>query len=120
MLIDPLAAHIGRRARAARERLDFTQAEVAELIDMSLTVYNRLERGRMLPSVRRLVVLCEALKTSPDDLLGFIDSFEGDADQPDKPDKVEPPSVHHLTRLARRMDGRQRQALITIAKVMLR
>jgi transcriptional regulator with XRE-family HTH domain len=114
---EKLAATIGKAARAARERLGFTQAEVAALMDLSHIVYNRLECGRMLPSVPTLVKLCEVLKAAPDDVLGFSRPVKGGKG---KPGDDEPPSVHQLLGLARKMDEPQRQALITTAKVMLR
>jgi transcriptional regulator with XRE-family HTH domain len=114
---DTLAATIGQAARTARERLGFTQAEVAELMGIHPIVYNRLERGRMLPSVPTLARLCEVLKLPPDVALGF-----GLPSKPRKgrPGDEDPPSVHQLTGLARKLDEPQRQALITTAKVMLR
>lgn len=114
---EKLAATIGKAARTARERLGFTQAEVAALMDISHIVYNRLERGRMLPSVPTLVRLCETLKASPEEILGFSRPAKGGKGRPGADD---PPSLHQLTGLARKMDEPQRQALITTAKVMLR
>ncbi|MFP2904235.1 helix-turn-helix domain-containing protein [Pyxidicoccus sp. 3LFB2] len=116
---EKLAAVIGKAARAAREQLGLTQVEVAELMDLSPIVYNRLERGRMLPSVPTLVRLCETLKTSPEVVLGFS-SFTTKGKGRDKPPAEDPPSLHHLTGLARKMDETQRQALIHMAKVLLR
>lgn len=114
---EKLAATIGKAARTARERLGFTQVEVAELMDLHHIVYNRLERGRMLPSVPTLVRLCEVLKLSPEVALGFSRPPKGGKG---KPGEEDPPSLHQLTGLARKMDESQRQALITTAKVMLR
>ncbi|MFP2926119.1 helix-turn-helix domain-containing protein [Pyxidicoccus sp. 3LG] len=116
---EKLAAVIGRAARAAREQLGLTQVEVAELMDLSPIVYNRLERGRMLPSVPTLVRLCETLKVSPEVVLGFGRPVAR-AKGKDKPTGEDPPSLHHLTSLARKMDEPQREALIHMAKVVLR
>jgi transcriptional regulator with XRE-family HTH domain len=116
---EKLAAVIGKAARAAREQLGLTQVEVATLMDLSPVVYNRLERGRMLPSVPTLVRLCETLKASPEVLLGFgRPAAKGKG--ADKPPTEDPPSLHHLTGLARKMDEPQRQAFIHMAKVLLR
>ncbi|WP_338052887.1 helix-turn-helix transcriptional regulator [Pyxidicoccus trucidator] len=110
---------IGKAARAAREHLGLTQVEVARLMDLSPIVYNRLERGRMLPSVSTLFRLCETLKVSPEVLLGFSrPTAKGKGG--DKSFADDPPSLHHLTVLARKMDEPQRQALIHMAKVLLR
>ncbi len=113
------AAIIGKAARAAREQLGLTQVEVAKLMDLSPIVYNRLERGRMLPSVTTLVRLCETLKASPEVLLG-LGRGGAKAKGGDKPPTEDPPSLHHLAVLSRRLDEPQRQVLIHMAKVLLR
>ena len=46
-----LATRLGECARAARQRLNLTQEDVAERIGIATEVYGRLERGNMLPSV---------------------------------------------------------------------
>ncbi len=116
---EKLASAIGKAARAARERLGLTQVEVAGLMDLSPIVYNRLERGRMLPSVPTLVRLCETLEVSPEVVLGAgTPTGRGRARVPPRDD--EPPSLHQLTGLARKLDEDQRQALILLAKLLLR
>ena len=95
---EQIATTLGDAARAARERLGLTQAEVAGLMELSPVVYNRLERGRMLPSVPTLVRLCETLRVSPAELLGFP--------RPEKARKAvareeDPPSLQQLLTLAR-------------------
>ncbi len=113
-----LATTIGDAARAARERLGLTQVEVAGLMDLSAIVYNRLERAKMLPSVPTLVRLCETLEASPSELLGFT----GPPTQRGKVklSDADPPSLHQLVNLARKLDETERQALITMAKTLLR
>jgi DNA-binding XRE family transcriptional regulator len=114
---EKLAVTIADAARAARERLGLTQVEVAGLMELSAIVYNRLERARMLPSVPTLVRLCETLQVSPAELLGFTrPAKRGKV----KPSNVDPPSLHQLMNLARKLDETQRQALITMAKTLLR
>jgi transcriptional regulator with XRE-family HTH domain len=114
---EKLATTIGSAARTARERLGLTQAEVAALADLAHVVYNRLERGRMLPSVPTLMRLCETLRVPPDTLLGFAPPRRASRRQPGEED---PPSLHQLTGLARKLDERQRQTLIQMAKELLR
>ncbi|HLL02361.1 MAG TPA: helix-turn-helix transcriptional regulator [Myxococcaceae bacterium] len=114
---DSLAVTIGDAARAARERLGLTQAEVAGLMDLSPIVYNRLERAKMLPSVMTLVRLSETLETSPAELLGFTQPVKrGNV----KPSQGDAPSLHQLVNLARKLDETERQTLITMAKTLLR
>ena len=116
---EKLASVIGKAARAAREQLGLTQAEVAELMDLSPVVYNRLERGRMLPSVPTLARLCETLKVSPEVVLGSTRPVSKGKGR-DKPADEDPPSLHHLMGLARKLDEPQREVLIHMAKVLLR
>ncbi len=112
-----VAATLGDAARAARERLGLTQAEVAGLMELSPIVYNRLERAKMLPSVTTLVQLCEVLEVSPAELLGFPHApTRGKA----RPADADPPSLHQLMSLARKLDETERQTLITMAKTLLR
>lgn len=114
---EKLTLTIGAAARAARERLGLTQAEVAGLLELSPIVYNRLERAKMLPSVTTLVRLCETLEISPSELLGFTQSVKrGNVRLSDG----DPPSLHQLVNLTRRLDETERQTLITMAKTLLR
>lgn len=114
---EQLSATLAAAARAARERLGLTQVEVAGLLEMSPIVYNRLERARVLPSVITLVRLCEVLEISPAELLGFSRPIpRGRA----KPTDADPPSLHQLMNLARKLDETERQTLITMAKTLLR
>lgn len=64
---------LGSNMRRARQRLDFSQAMVAELLDIPLEVYGRIERGVMLPSMRLFVAICDTLGVTPNQLLGNSD-----------------------------------------------
>jgi transcriptional regulator with XRE-family HTH domain len=67
-----MAEAIGRRARGHRMRLGATQEQIAELVDLSPQVYARMERGGVLPSLRTLARMAEALATSPAELLADL------------------------------------------------
>lgn len=112
-----LAKTLGQAARAARERLGFTQAQVAEIVGIAHVVYNRLENAKMLPSVPTLVRLCDALRASSDELLGRARPLKGGKA---KLAEEDPPSLHQLLTLARKLDESQRQALLTMARALLR
>jgi transcriptional regulator with XRE-family HTH domain len=60
-----------RNLRATRERAQLTQADVAEAMEMTVTVYARYERGKIWPSIGALRRLCDVLGCSADTLLGL-------------------------------------------------
>jgi transcriptional regulator with XRE-family HTH domain len=70
-----------RNLRAARERAQLTQADVAEAMEMTVTVYARYERGKIWPSIGALRRLCDVLGCSADTLLGL----EEPAAEPEAP-----------------------------------
>ncbi|MGZ3460668.1 MAG: helix-turn-helix domain-containing protein, partial [Archangium sp.] len=51
---EELQRNLGEVARAARERLGLTQAQVAQRVGLAHGVYGRIERGDMMPSVPSL------------------------------------------------------------------
>lgn len=87
-----------RNLRAARERARLTQADVAEAMDMTVTVYARYERGKIWPSIGALRRLCDVLECSADLLLGLQEP-EGDPTSPEPP--AEPLPVRRLRRQLR-------------------
>ncbi|QRK04471.1 helix-turn-helix transcriptional regulator [Archangium violaceum] len=62
---------LGTRLRMARMRLELTQEQVAKQVGFVPTVYGRIERGDMVPSVPKLRELCLALGVSADVLLSL-------------------------------------------------
>jgi transcriptional regulator with XRE-family HTH domain len=68
---EKLQGLLGEAARAARLRLGLTQAEVAEKVGLAQSVYGRVERGMMMPSVPTLRKLCLTLGISSDALLSL-------------------------------------------------
>lgn len=114
---EQLAEVIGKAARAARDKMGLTQAQVAERIQLTSLVYSRIERGKMMPSVPSLVRLCTALHLSPEDALGFAPSparsrrGSGDASQEE--------TLRRLLYLARRLEPEQLSALLNVATAML-
>ena len=119
-----LASTIGAAARAARMRLELTQADVAERIDVATEVYGRLERGGMLPSVQTLLKLCHELNVSSDELLGLSQhapsprgsSSSGEAHSAPS----ERPEIRRLLRSLRQLDQSHIKLLGLVAKALLR
>lgn len=66
---------LGNKIRAARIRLNLTQEQLAELIDVSTSFIGHIERGTRVLSVDTLERLCRTLHITPNMLLSFS-SFE--------------------------------------------
>jgi transcriptional regulator with XRE-family HTH domain len=69
--MNDIARALGANIRQARCRQDLTQAQMAELIGMSVEMYGRMERGGLLPSMEMFVKLCRALGVQAGQLVGF-------------------------------------------------
>lgn len=59
------------RIRALREDNDLTQAQVAEVLGTSQTMYARYERGANELPIRHLIALCRFYNVPADFLLGL-------------------------------------------------
>lgn len=59
----------GERIRQARKAHRYTQAEVAEMINMSSKNFSQLERGMTGISISSLISLCKCLDVSADYIL---------------------------------------------------
>jgi transcriptional regulator with XRE-family HTH domain len=62
---------LGALLRMTRMRLELTQEQVARAVGFVPTVYGRIERGDMVPSVPKLRDLCRFLGVSADVLLSL-------------------------------------------------
>lgn len=60
-----------QRIRNLREDNDKTQAEIAEMLGTSQTMYARYERGANELPIRHLITLCKYYKVSADYILGL-------------------------------------------------
>ncbi|MGE6758436.1 helix-turn-helix domain-containing protein [Corallococcus interemptor] len=118
---EELGITIGMAARAAREHLGLTQAEVAERIGLVHPVYSRLERGKMLPSVPSLYRLCMELRVSPETLLGLTPSGEvRKGSKKQSPREADAPDLRRLLHLARKLDAEKLDALLHVASALAR
>ncbi|WP_164011180.1 helix-turn-helix transcriptional regulator [Pyxidicoccus trucidator] len=115
-----LATTIGAAARAARTRLELTQADVAERIDVATEVYGRLERGGMLPSVQTLLKLCHELHVSADELLGLASHGNANTSRAAEPppSPQERPEVRRLLRTVRQLDPSKVKLLGLVANAL--
>jgi transcriptional regulator with XRE-family HTH domain len=71
---EELQRSLGEVARAARDRLGLTQAQVAQKVGLVPGVYGRIERGDMMPSVPSLRRISIVLGISSDALMGVSPS----------------------------------------------
>ena len=60
-----------KRIRDLREDADLTQAQVAEILGTSQTMYARYERGASEMPIRHLIVLSKLYRVSTDYILGL-------------------------------------------------
>ncbi len=69
---------VGANIQSCRENCGYTQSELAERAEISITFLSNLERGKKLMSIPVLLKLASALGVSTDQLL-----YENDAPQKD-------------------------------------
>lgn len=81
--VDALYAHVGRKVREARQRANWTQADLADAVGMTRSSIANLEAGRQRIPVHLLVWIAEILNTTPRELLPNFSSFEGIVVVPD-------------------------------------
>ena len=100
------AVLIGARIRKLREELGFTQAVLAEAVDLESGYLSQVERGRKLPSLGALLRIAEALKTTPADLL-----------QQEKTAKDDP-LLREVRDVLGRWKPKQRKALLKALRIL--
>lgn len=60
-----------KKLRDLREDADLTQAQVADILQTSQTMYARYERGANELPIRHLITLCKLYRVSSDYILGL-------------------------------------------------
>jgi transcriptional regulator with XRE-family HTH domain len=96
-----LMKSLGQETRAARERLGFTQAQVAEQLDLIPAVYGRIERGQLLPSVITLRRLALVLGLSTDTLLALTPADVAPSVEAPPPEGTPSPELRQTLRMLR-------------------
>jgi transcriptional regulator with XRE-family HTH domain len=105
---------LGTRLRMARTRLDLTQEQVAQAVGFVPTVYGRIERGDMLPSVPKLRELCVVLGISADLLLALPPPSPPDVQRESEETLDTQPALRRLAMLVRALPP-QRFRLFRVA-----
>ena len=114
-----LTVLMGEHFREAREKAEWTQADVAERVGMATEVYGRMERGNLTPSVVNLRKLCLVLRMDADTALG-LESKEAAA-WLQEPSRLmeDSPRIRRLLRTLRSLDEKQLSAVGAIARIMM-
>jgi DNA-binding XRE family transcriptional regulator len=64
-------SHLQQQLKALRITRDVSQEYVANHIGIEKKQIHQYETGKLLPSMRTLIKLCEFYQTTPNQLLGF-------------------------------------------------
>lgn len=72
-------SNFGKRVRIARQRAHLTSDKLAEICNCTPVSIRQIESGTRLPSLPKLISLCNALEASPNDLLGADLTFDTEA-----------------------------------------
>jgi len=73
------------RIKKMRNKRNMTQEHLAEVVDLSVVYISNVERALRVPSLESMILICNALDCTMDDLLdGFLT-----AKPPSQPDKVD-------------------------------
>ncbi|PJG83347.1 helix-turn-helix domain-containing protein [Caviibacterium pharyngocola] len=98
---------IGRAIAKYRQASGLTQAQLAEILDMSNDAISRMERGKTVPTVLRLVELSEIFHCDVADLL--TDSSNRTMDQ-----------ARSLERLLDRLESHERAEFLALAERLIK
>jgi DNA-binding XRE family transcriptional regulator len=69
--MEDIGRTLGANLRKARSHQGLTQAQMAEMVDLPVELYARMERGALLPSMQLFVKLCRLLDVTAGQLLGM-------------------------------------------------
>ena len=104
---------LGRTIARLRERKGWTQAKLAQKVELAVAHLNRLEKDRMKPRPSTLERLAEALDVSVAELQGHQDS-----PLPPELAQQEPELTELLSQLSL-LDAEQRKALTVFLRSMI-
>lgn len=66
---------LGKRCKARRESLSMTREQLAEKINLSPNFIGQFESGNKLLSISNFYLLCQALRSSPNQLLKLPETY---------------------------------------------
>ena len=108
----------GKRVRVARQRVRLSTDRLSELCDCSPVSIRQIESGVRLPSLPKLLSLCNALRISPNDLLAPELSFPIEEKVKSELDEREE-YISHLTTRLRRSSEEKSRIVCNIAETLL-
>lgn len=73
---DTKLSNIAKNLKAYRIKSGSSQKEFASLLNVNVQNYSKLERGKYLPSLEKLLDICEILCVTPNDLLMDGEEYE--------------------------------------------
>lgn len=110
---------ISRRIREVRENLVYTQADFASLLGVDQPSYSRYETGRVVPSLKLLIVLARKTDTNIDWLITGRDPIKEKF--PKRLKKLwEVPEVKKLLIGLERMSPKDRRKLLPALQLLFR
>ena len=115
---EQLQQSLGEVARAARERLGLTQAQVARQAGIAANVYGRIERGGMMPAVPTLRKLARTLGISADALLALSPTDVAASVDAPAPEGSLSPELLQLVCMLRGWSPAKVKRLIRVLKVL--
>ncbi|KMW73067.1 regulatory protein [Photorhabdus luminescens subsp. luminescens] len=94
------------RLKMLREARGLTQSRLAEMIEVLPRVYNRWERGHIVPQLESLIKLADVLQVSLDELVGRCETS--------KDVKIRNHILHELWQQADSLSDEEQKALIMV------
>ncbi|MEG1058916.1 MAG: helix-turn-helix transcriptional regulator [Clostridia bacterium] len=70
--LNKLNVYVGKRIKEYRERKKLTQEYMATILDIAPNHYGRIERGENSCTLANLIVICNHLQITPNELLGKL------------------------------------------------
>ena len=64
------------RLKELRTNANYTQIEMAKLLNVPQSSYSRWESGVRFPDAQQIIKLCEVLKCTPNDIFGIKGEYE--------------------------------------------
>lgn len=96
---------LGTAIRTARIKMNLTQEQVAEMVDISPVHYMHLESEHRMPSIKVLFKLCDILNLSLDNLM-FLSANDT-------------PLIQEINNYAHKCTDRQLQVILAAMQVMV-